>query len=43
MGFVGVIGLVIVIFLVNVGCDVIGVDKVKYDIVWMFIDEIKVE
>lgn len=29
VGFVGVIGLLIVIFLVNVGCDIIGVDKVK--------------
>ncbi|XP_065944439.1 D-beta-hydroxybutyrate dehydrogenase isoform X1 [Magallana gigas] len=42
-GFAGAIGSVIATSLANAGCDVIGVDKVKHDIVRMSIDEIKAE
>lgn len=42
-GFAGAIGSVIAKSLANAGCDVIGMDKVKHDIVRMSIDEIKAE
>lgn len=42
-GFAGAIGSVIATSLANAGCDVIGVDKVKHDIVQISIDKIKAE
>lgn len=42
-GFAGAIGSMIATSLANAGCDVIGVDKVKHDVVQMSIDKIKAE